>query len=206
MDKLMDEWKYFIENNLMPVIKNLGEQLEGNIYSLHTKTEYYNYFIEKQKNIILCGNNLNKNTNILEIGFNSGFSALLFLMSSDESVKLTCVDINCHSYTIPCYNILKEKYGDRINLITGDSNVVLSYFNQKFDLIHIDGAHIEQIAEKDIQNSIKLINDSGIIIMDDIEFQNLGELWNKYVLLYKMGNPNFQLYPSKFHSVKQIFF
>lgn len=40
------EWKNIIEYKLMPKIIECDEILEGNIYSLNTKTDYYNYFFK----------------------------------------------------------------------------------------------------------------------------------------------------------------
>ncbi len=39
--------------------------------------------------------------------------------------------------------------------------------NQKFDLIFIDGLHISSQVDKDIQNSLKFLNDNGTIVMHD---------------------------------------
>lgn len=38
---------------------------------------------------------------------------------------------------------------------------------QKFDLIFIDGLHIAEQVDKDIQNSLKFLNDNGTIVMHD---------------------------------------
>lgn len=99
----------------------------------------------------MCGINLKENSEILEIGFNSRFSVLLLLLSSHPSVKITCVDINYHKYTMPCFNIIKELFPDRIEIILGSSVDVLPKLNKKYDLIHIDGCHLTEIAEIDIK-------------------------------------------------------
>lgn len=199
----IDEWKKMIQDKLMPTILECNTILEGNIYSLNTKTEYYEYFLSKQKNIYLCGRHLKQNSEILEIGFNSGFSALLLLLSSHPSVKITCVDINCHNYTMPCFNIIKELFPDRIEILLGSSVNVLPKLTKKYDLIHIDGCHLTEIAELDIKNSLSLINNNGIMIMDDIEFNDLGNLWNKYVNNYNLIDVDFEIYDCKFHSIKK---
>lgn len=203
IDITINQWINIIEQEMMPEILEIGELLEGNIYSLNSTTNYYKYFSEKQKNIFLCGNNLQAESEILEIGFNSGFSALLLLLSSHSSVKITCVDINCHKYTVPCFNILKKMFGDRIELILGDSTHVLPTLNKKYDLIHIDGCHFTEIADLDIKNSFNLIKNDGILIMDDIDFFDLGTLWNKYIDEYKLKDVDFSIYNCKFHSIKK---
>lgn len=199
----IDEWKKMIQEKLMPIILDSNTILEGNIYSLNTKTEYYEYFFSKQRNISLCGISLKENSEILEIGFNSGFSALLLLLSSHPSVKITCVDINSHSYTMPCFNIIKELFPDRIEILLGSSVDVLPTLTKKYDLIHIDGCHYTEIAEIDIKNSLSLIKNNGIIIMDDVDFNDLDILWNKYVNNYNLTDVDFETYDCKFHSIKK---
>jgi hypothetical protein len=203
LDNTIKEWSKFIEEKMIGKIHEIGEILEGNIYSLDTTTYYTDFFLEKQKNVALCGKNLKPNSEILEIGFNSGFSALLFLLSSDPTVKITCVDINYHRYTMPCFNILKSVFGDRINIILGDSSYVLPTLNKKYDLIHIDGCHFAEIADLDIKNSLTLIKDNGVLIMDDIELKHLSDLWNNYVTTYKLVDVDFETVNCRFHSIKK---
>jgi predicted O-methyltransferase YrrM len=201
--ELIQKWKNFIQDKLMSVINNSGEELEGNIYSYHKCKDYNSDYLEKQNNILICGMKLKSNAKILEIGFNSGFSALLLLMSSDTSVKITCVDINYHKYTVPCYQVLKDYFGDRIELITGDSTKVLPSLTEKYDLIHIDGGHSTEIAYSDTENSIRLSNEDCILIMDDVNSENLKNVWNDCINTYNLKDVNFNLLPCKFHSIKQ---
>ena len=95
--------------------------------------------IYKQLNLYSLGRTAK---NILEIGFNTGHSALLFLISNPES-KLTCFDIVSHKYTMPCFEYLNSLFPGRINLIAGDSTITVPEFYKvcsninKFDLIFI---------------------------------------------------------------------
>lgn len=93
--------KNYINDNLMPIIHNCGELLEGNIFMRHNTNEYTDTFLNKTKNI--CNLVLNPNIkNVMEIGFNSGFSTLLMLLSN-SNINITCFDLGKHKYTIPCY-------------------------------------------------------------------------------------------------------
>ena len=50
-----------------------------------------------------------------------------------------------------------------------NSKNILKYFeNKSFDLIWVDGDHKMPQVEKDIINSLKLIKNSGYILIDDI--------------------------------------
>jgi len=202
LDSIIQTSKDFINKELLPIINNTQEHLEGNIFMYHLTKTYTDEFIQKQKNLILTSN-LNNIKEILEIGFNSGFSALLFL-NSNPNINITCVDIGEHSYTIPCYNKLKEFYGDRINLLIGNSVDVLPKLTLLFDLIHIDGAHIESIAQEDIINSYYLSKNDAIIIMDDYDINCLNTLWNDFSCKFNFKDVSFPIFENKYQSIKKL--
>lgn len=200
IENIIKSAKKIINEDLLPIIKTCGEKLEGNIFMYHLTTYYTNDFFDKQVNLILASK---KNVGVvLEIGFNAGFSALLMLLSN-SSIKITCVDICDHSYTQPCFKKLKELFHERIELIQGDStNILPTLIYNKYDLIHIDGCHIVEIAEKDIQNSLKLCKSGTILIMDDTERKDLMDLWIKYCKMYKLlGFYYGNFVKTRFHSI-----
>jgi hypothetical protein len=195
--------KQYINRNLLPIINNCGELLEGNIFMLHHTTIYSDTLSNKARNI--SNFVLNKNImNVMEIGFNSGFSALLMLLSN-PNLQLTCFDLGEHSYTLPCYKMMKETFGDRINIIIGDSTKTLPYnVSEKYDLIHIDGGHSTVIAENDIRNSYRLSKQGTILIMDNYNFQNLHTLWDSYIINYNLKMLDISIYDSRHHDVKYV--
>jgi lipopolysaccharide biosynthesis glycosyltransferase len=194
--------KEYININLLPIINEYGEKLEGNIFMLHHATEYTNIFADKAKNISNVVLNIHIKQ-VVEIGFNAGFSALLMLMSNPR-LCLTCLDLGEHKYTQPCFEKLKDTYGDRINLVIGDSKDTFKEIQNKFDLIHIDGGHSTDAAESDIINAYRVSKQGSIIIMDDYDFPNLCELWNKYIHIYDLQNLHIHLYDSPHHSIKYV--
>lgn len=198
----IDKTKKYITNNLLPIINNIGELLEGNIFTLHHTIEYTETFINKTKNIsnIVLNNNIQ---NVMEIGFNAGFSSLLMLLSNSK-LKITCYDLGGHKYTRPCYEKIKETFGDRINIVYGDSTKTLQNVNNDYDLIHIDGGHSTEVAESDIICSYKLSKINSILIMDDYDFPNLKQLWDKYIKLYNLKPLYIKLYETPHHSIKYI--
>jgi predicted O-methyltransferase YrrM len=137
--------------------------------------------IPKQKNIVTLVSKLKPN-NVLEIGFNAGFSALLIMMSHLE-MKLTCIDINLHNYVVSCYNTLKKDYSN-LNLILESSHIALQKLinkNLTYDLIHIDGDHSLLGATNDLNLCIKLSKKGTIIIFDDTNINYLNELCNSLI-------------------------
>jgi predicted O-methyltransferase YrrM len=194
--------KLYINKYLLPIIKDCGELLEGNIFMYHHTTDYTDLFLNKTKNISNLV--LNRNIqNVMEIGFNSGFSALLMLLSN-PNIHITCFDLGEHRYTLPCYEKLKETFGNRINLIIGDSMKTLQIMYDKYDLIHIDGGHETHIAENDINQSYRLSKQGTILIMDDYDFDNLHHLWDRYIQHYHLKPMNINLYKSPHHDIKFV--
>ena len=202
INSVIKQTKDFIDKQLLPIINDLGEKLEGNIFFYHLTQIYFNEFTDKQKNLILAASQENV-SEILEIGFNSGFSALLFL-NANPNISITCVDIGEHKYVIPCYNKIKEFYGDRINLFIGNSVDVLPKLTNLYDLIHIDGAHIESIANEDIINSCYISKNNAILIFDDYDIPVLHNLWNRFSGIFNFKDINFTIFKNKYQSIKQL--
>jgi predicted O-methyltransferase YrrM len=197
---IIQKTKHFIDTVLIPVIEEGDEKLEGNLFMLHEQLNYTDQFVPKQQNLVA----LTMRTNVkqvLEIGFNSGFSALLMLISNPK-LHITCVDICSHSYTIPCYNAIKKHYGERIQFFKGNSALVLSKLNTKYDLIHIDGAHDIYIGTSDVVNSYRLSKNGSVIIMDDYDFEHLRTLWDNNMNIYQLKPLVSQLYNCNLHDIR----
>ena len=134
--------------------------------------------VEFLKNI---ANNF-KIKNIMEIGFNAGHSAELFL-SSNPNANIVSFDIGIHNYLKLGKEFIDENYPNRHTLIIGNSlNTVPEYFkkeNKKFDLIFIDGDHTYETAIQDLLNCKNLAHDKTIVIMDDtMNNKNWIQNWN----------------------------
>jgi predicted O-methyltransferase YrrM len=169
---------------------------------MHHTTTYTDAFLNKTKNISNLV--LNKNIkNVMEIGFNSGFSALLMLISN-PNMRISCFDLGEHRYTIPCYEKIKETFGDRINITIGDSTKTLQTVNDKYDLIHIDGGHSTEVADSDIINSYRLSVPRTILIMDDYDFPHLHNIWDNYIVKYNLKKLNIKVYDSPHHDIKYV--
>lgn len=111
---------------------------------------------------------------ILEIGFNAGHSAEVFL-SADGSTHLLSFDLG----HVPAVNVGKAfidvNYPRRHTLIIGDSTISVPAFAQlysevKFDLIFVDGGHQYEVAKADIENCMKLADARTIVAVDDTIF------------------------------------
>jgi predicted O-methyltransferase YrrM len=133
-------------------------------------TEGYSQQVPKQVGDLI---NLAKGAkiNIMEIGFNAGHSADIFL-KNNPSITLTSFDLGCHSYVYVAKEYIDATYPNRHTLIIGDSTVTVpKYINDNpdktFDLIFIDGGHDYSIAKVDLENCSKLAHKETIVAMDD---------------------------------------
>jgi len=127
---------------------------------------------------------LTKNSlNVMEIGFNGGHSAELFL-ENNKNINLVSFDLGEHNYILPAKEYIDNVYPNRHTLILGDSRLsVPNYFkNNKgvtFDVIFIDGGHEYHIAKADMYNCFHLAHKDTIVILDDTIFtHNWMEFWN----------------------------
>jgi predicted O-methyltransferase YrrM len=129
--------------------------------------------------------------NVMEIGFNAGHSAEIFL-SSNKNIKLVSFDIGSHEYVTLGKEFIDRTYSGRHRLIIGNSlETVPNYYKQegnKFDLIFIDGGHEYDVAKGDILNCKKLAHDKTIVVFDDtvnnngwVQHWNVGpnRAWNE---------------------------
>jgi len=111
------------------------------------------------------------NINVMEIGFNAGHSAEVFL-EHNKTLTLTSFDLGYHG----CINSGKEyldlTYPNRHRLILGDSRITVPFYiktnkDTKFDVIFIDGGHDYSIGNADLNNCAKLAHKDTIVIFDD---------------------------------------
>tara|TARA_Y100000816_G_C26096156_1_gene580160 strand:- start:475 stop:1128 length:654 start_codon:yes stop_codon:yes gene_type:complete len=125
--------------------------------------------------------------NILEIGFNLGHTAEAFIKNSDAYV--TSLDIFIHSYSFISRIYFTKYFRERIKFLNGDSTIMLPKLileKKRFDLILIDGGHSYNIAKSDIENSLSLINNEGVIVIDNLETKSVMQAVKDFVDINKI--------------------
>ena len=74
------------------------------------------------------------------------------------------------------YNILKKNlknFKERVEIYRTTSKNFFKNNQKKFSIIYIDGSHKAEDVEDDFLNSLKILEDGGLIILDDFT-------WNHY--------------------------
>ena len=118
---------------------------------------------------------------VMEIGFNAGHSAEVFLQNN-PTLSLTSFDLGSHPYVSTAKEYIDKTYPNRHILILGDSTIsVPLYINDNpgktFDVIFIDGGHDYQIANADLINCKNLSNKDTVVIIDDTIYTSGWKEW-----------------------------
>ncbi len=147
------------------------------------------WFPERQKSLSEIIGKL-KPTNLIQIGFNMGHSALLIcdviaLMKKNneytqDPVTIHVFDLCEHECTVPNFEILSEeakKHNIYLNLVPGSSLETIPQFmmsnDMLFDFIEIDGCHTFECLLEDAKNTIPRLKPGGIVYIDDYKSSNV---------------------------------
>ncbi len=178
-DLLGDPRFLVLLQELNEAVSRSRETVEGNIFygnsddldQVAADVQYASYrqgFVEAVR----------ERARLLEIGFNAGHSALVYLFLNPEGVY-TGVDLAFRRYTHDAAEFLRSRFGDRFALRQGDSTVVLPQMIAEgqggYDVIHVDGGHTFDVAYADITNSLKLMRPDGLMIVDDRPAPEVGQ-------------------------------
>ncbi len=111
---------------------------------------------------------------ILEIGFNAGHSAEIFLSTTPDSL-LVSFDLGHVPAVVVGKEHIDATFPGRHTLVVGDSTASVPAFTAlapdiRFDLIFIDGGHTYDIARADILNCAALAGESCVVMVDDTIF------------------------------------
>ena len=151
-----------IKNEIIHEIKN--ESLDENVPII--TDEVLNYMIFTARNI--------KARNILEIGTATGYSGLfLAQIANENSGFLTTMEIDEIRYGKAVENFKKLGLFEKTKMIFGDALEEIPKLdkNVKYDFIFIDASKGQYL--KFFEMSYELLNESGIIFIDNLMFRGL---------------------------------
>jgi predicted O-methyltransferase YrrM len=126
---------------------------------------------------------LSKNSkNIMEIGFNAGHSAEMFLKNNPD-LTMTSFDLGQWECVLLGKKYIDKMFPGRHTLIIGDSTISIPKFTRdhpdtRFDLLFIDGGHEYEVAMADIKNCKHLAHKDSIFILDDTHMSEMKADWN----------------------------
>lgn len=133
--------------------------------------EYLKFLIRTNKNI----------KDILEVGTATAYSGITMLGEvQDRGGSLTTIEIDETRFNIAKENFKKSKLNG-VNQIFGDAGEEIRKLNKKFDFVFIDAAKGQY--KVFFEDSFKLLNDNGIIFIDNIMFR--GYLYKESPKRYK---------------------
>lgn len=193
-DPFAEEIRPHIEK-LYEIAFSYGDEVEGSLFNLDKATRDMTQVPEpkmlvKRRNYVFY---VSQGRRLLEVGFNAGHSALLALTANPD-LRYTAVDIGGHDYTKPCFDYLKTIFGDRINLIIGNSLEVLPKLpvlvHNDFDIWHIDGGHSYDVAEADLCNVLNMAKPGQTILFDDTSAWYLRGMIDSYIVKGFVTNLN----------------
>lgn len=124
---------------------------------------------------------MNKTTNILEVGTAIGYSGILMARACEKyNGKLTTIEIDEVRYNEALENFKKAGLNN-VNVIFGDATEEIKKLNEEFDFVFIDASkgHYREFFE----DSYKLLKKDGIVFIDNIMFR--GYLYKEYPKRFK---------------------
>lgn len=124
---------------------------------------------------------MNKSTNILEIGTAIGYSGILMAqIATKYNGKLVTIEIDEERYNLAQENFKKSGLTN-IKSILGDAIEEVKKLDEKFDFVFIDASkgHYMEF----FNDSYKLLKKDGIIFIDNIMFR--GYLYKEYPKRFK---------------------
>ena len=112
--------------------------------------------------------------------------------------------IKLDPYSIQSVLKLLIKFKNNINIVKGNSNLVLKEINlQQFDYVFLDGGHKYETVKKDLEFLTQVINNNGIILCDDYDLAyapGVKKAVDEYVLSQKF---NLKILHSRFAEISK---
>lgn len=175
------------QNDFYKKYNLVREKGVANIKNIQNKYQFLKDEMSSEHHFFFSCLSIGKNykiKNILEIGTYDGKNAFLLSNLFEHSSVYTIDLKNDHDQFINFYNRankLEQFIHKRNKILSMSKNITFIEQNsirlynssKRYDLIWIDGAHGYPTVCLDIINSLRLINDNGIIMCDDVFINNI---------------------------------
>ena len=127
----------------------------------------------------------NNYTTMAEVGVRDGRTTF-FLLDNCPNLKIYGIDLSISGFY---NNAVKEKYGDRLVPIQGNSSLVANQIPD-VDLVFIDADHGYVGCCADIREYTPMVKPGGILSGHDIDYPGVNSAVKKYVKKYDVGPNN----------------
>lgn len=138
---------------------------------------------------------------IVEIGSRNGASMVIFGLTSDESVRIYCVELN----VIPDLPANVKKYGleGKVFILVGNSGLVAKRWKLPIDFLFIDGGHGYENEMSDSEKWCPFLKKGGIVAWHDYGYSQFdGPEVKKVVTDFMKAHPEFE----EVHTEPYIYF
>jgi len=212
--------QYYYENEQNIKFNNHNLDRKSGLKKLDQLKNSYSFLnkpMSSEHQVLFSSLSLKKEIkSILEIGTFDATNTFL-LSKLFPSAKITTIDLKDEdkkfkdTYNRNSDEKLKKFSDERNKLLKVSDNILflqensvnLTFSNQKFDLIWIDGAHGYPVVTIDIVNSLRLCSEEGLIICDDVyenKVNNADDMYSSHAsyetlsVLKQSGIINFDLF------------
>jgi predicted O-methyltransferase YrrM len=114
---------------------------------------------------------IKKPKRILEVGTAIGYSAMVMAESMPKDGTIITIERNPEMIEIAKKNIDSKGYSEKIQIIEGDAENILSSFNDKVDMVFLDGAKGRY--QDFLDFILKNLEPEGIIVADNVLFKGM---------------------------------
>jgi predicted O-methyltransferase YrrM len=167
-----------------------GGTPEGNSFYIHGTLQRWDALLPKQGNLLYAGSTAERR--IMEVGFNGGHSAVLFLLgaaSAGRAPNLTVFDLGEHRYMRPALDYVRRAFpGVAVEDVLGDSRLQMPLWLSRhpeavtaYDLVHVDGGHWESCLFSDMAVAVACVRPGGLLVVDDTNMPTMAALVNAWV-------------------------
>lgn len=114
---------------------------------------------------------IKKPSNILEVGTAIGYSALIMAETTSTKCGITTIERRKDMIELAINNISRTEYKNKINILEGEAEDILSTLEEKYDFIFLDAAKGQYM---DFFNKcIKSLKVGGIIVSDNVLYKGM---------------------------------
>jgi predicted O-methyltransferase YrrM len=159
----------YIEEYIRSIIPDNNEHLkELEIYAKENHIPIIEPEVAQLLKVILKSKKPQK---ILEVGTAIGYSALIMAEATGGKSSIHTIERNENMIKLAEENISISPYGDRIKIIEGEAEEILSNLDYIYDFIFLDAAKGQYLEFFNL--SIKLLKPEGLLVCDNVLFRGM---------------------------------